>query len=642
MTPLFEPTIELQRLVVQSGSTRAAYDERFHPGVNVLRGENSSGKSTVLNLIFYALGGDLSDWSDAALRCSRVLAEVALNGKVATLSREISAERGRPMEVFGGPMDDALVAPRSDWLSYPYARSQTKESFSQALFRLLHLPEVAGEQSGKLTMHQILRLLYSDQLSPVVDLFRYDGTFDSPILRDTLGRLLCGAYDNRIYANEIRIKRLAAEYTNVSSELSALLSALGHSELGSTLEWISAERAELRQKRDALSREIEEVASGSAANDDRYTLSEQQAAYKDLQQIQSQVMAVTSKRDALRLNIADSAAFMDGLQRKLAALDDSKATVEAFGGLRFQICPSCYSPVSPPEEDSGHCHLCKESLEGRDPSDRIVAIINDVAIQIKQSEALQERRKAQLGELEAEVAHLTATWKRAQARLAVVTPMPTTERDTRLNRLNQTLGYLQRQEELLDDRERLASLVQEKSQRKAALDAEMQALTKFNAAQIAKQQSALDRAYGQIEREVLDLLRHDLRRQDAFENPQHVQFDFGANKISVDGQTYFSASSLVVLKTSFIIGFLAAASKNSDFKHPRFCLIDTIEDKGMEVQRSHNLQLQILRKSNEAVAQHQVIFATSMIAPELDEEAFTVGEYSTRDNPTLRNVSVFD
>jgi hypothetical protein len=640
MTPLFEPTIELQRLLVQAGS-RAAYDERFHGGVNVLRGENSSGKSTILNLVFYALGGDLTDWSDAALRCTRVFAEVSLNGKVATLSREISNERGRPMEVFGGPLNDALVAPRSEWLLYPYARSSSKESFSQALFRLLHLPEVAGEQSGKLTMHQLLRLLYSDQLSPVVDLFRYDGTFDSPVLRDTIGRLLCGAYDNRLYANEIRIRQLTTEYNGVSSELKALLSALGHSELGTTLQWIAAERSNLQQQRNALVHEIES-ATAEAASSSRYTLEEQQAAYKNLQEAQKRLASATTKRDALRLDIADSASFLAGLHRKLDALDDSKATVEAFGGLQFQICPSCYAPVTSPDGASGHCHLCKESLEGRDPSDRIVAIINDVAIQIRQSEALQARRTSTLAELEAELTLLTSEWRRVQAQLALVTPTPTTKRDARLSQLNQRVGYLQRQEEMLDDRERLAALVQEKSQRKAALDAEIQSLTRFNAAQIERQQSALDRAYRLIEKEVLDLLRHDLRRQDAFEDPKQIQFDFGANKISVDGQTYFSASSLVVLKTSFIVGFLAAATKDSDFKHPRFCLIDTIEDKGMEVQRSHNLQLQILRKSREAVAQHQVIFATSMIAPELDDEEFTVGGFSTRDNPTLKSVSVFD
>jgi hypothetical protein len=64
-------------------------------------------------------------------------------------------------------------------------------------------------------------------------------------------------------------------------------------------------------------------------------------------------------------------------------------------------------------------------------------------------------------------------------------------------------------------------------------------------------------------------------------------------------------------------------------------MIDTIEDKGMEPERSHNFQNQILRVSNETKMEHQIIYATAMIAPDLDEERFTIGKFSTRDDPTL-------
>ena len=65
------------------------------------------------------------------------------------------------------------------------------------------------------------------------------------------------------------------------------------------------------------------------------------------------------------------------------------------------------------------------------------------------------------------------------------------------------------------------------------------------------------------------------------------------------------------------------------------CLIDTIEDKGMEPQRSQNFQLQLLRISKEAKVEHQIIFATAMIVPDLDEPEYTVGKFSTRDDFTL-------
>ena len=131
------------------------------------------------------------------------------------------------------------------------------------------------------------------------------------------------------------------------------------------------------------------------------------------------------------------------------------------------------------------------------------------------------------------------------------------------------------------------------------------------------------------------MLRSDLRRQDTFENPDSVAFDFSSNRISVDNHSYFSASSRVVLKTSFFVAFLVAATKHSFFRHPKFCLIDTIEDKGMEQERSQNFQKLIVSSSEKAEVEHQIIFATAMIAPELNNEAYTVGRNSTRDDPTL-------
>ena len=197
----------MKRLVVERNGT-AVYDELFHVGVNVIRGENSSGKSTILNFIYYGLGGDLSDWSEIALLCTRVIVEVSLNGLVATLSREISNQNGQPMEIFGGSLEASQSAPRADWTRYPYRRSASLESFSQALFRLLEIPEVASDVSGNLTIHQIMRLLYSDQLSPVENLFRYEGRFDPPTLRDAIGRLLAGGYEGKLYENDVKLREL--------------------------------------------------------------------------------------------------------------------------------------------------------------------------------------------------------------------------------------------------------------------------------------------------------------------------------------------------------------------------------------------------------------------------------------------------
>ena len=64
-------------------------------------------------------------------------------------------------------------------------------------------------------------------------------------------------------------------------------------------------------------------------------------------------------------------------------------------------------------------------------------------------------------------------------------------------------------------------------------------------------------------------------------------------------------------------------------------MLDTIEDKGMEPIRSHNFQRQVVRVSEESSVEHQIIFATSMIAPEFDNPRYTIGKLSTHENRTL-------
>lgn len=138
-----------------------------------------------------------------------------------------------------------------------------------------------------------------------------------------------------------------------------------------------------------------------------------------------------------------------------------------------------------------------------------------------------------------------------------------------------------------------------------------------------------------IASEVRSLLRNDLRQQDSFERADKISFGFADNKISVDDHPYVSASSQVILKSSFIVGFMAAATEDPAFRHPLFVMIDTTEDKGMEQDRSRNFQNQMLRVSQEAKVDHQIIYATAMISPELDDEKYTIGKFSTRNDPTL-------
>ncbi|WP_456661143.1 AAA family ATPase [Bradyrhizobium sp. LB13.1] len=613
------------------------YDELFHVGVNVIRGENSSGKSTVLNFIYYGLGGDLSDWSEVALLCSRVLVEVSLNGLVATLSREISSQNGQPMEIFGGSFEASQSASRSDWTRYPYRRSSAQESFSQALFRLLGIPEVANDVSGNLTIHQILRLLYSDQLSPVENIFRFESRFDPPALRDAIGRLLAGGYESALYENAVRLRELTRQFDAKSAELRSLFSVLGNTQHSLTLTWLDAQRSNFEAERTALQNQIElaERQLFVSSKDDELTLKAQNEAYSKTQALQKSLGAVRQERDALQLAISDSASFISTLEQKLRALTDADMTARHIGDVRFNNCPACFAAIEDKAEAVHSCHLCRTPFDTARASDRIVALINDTALQLKQSRLLQDRRQEKLEGFGKRLETLESEWMTSSRELSSLQRLPSSDAREQLRALHRRSGYLDRQIEDLNEKAHIIQLVDKLSNEKNDLNDAINRLKSQNDALQASQARRLEQAYTLIADEVRDLLHHDLRRQDSFESAKSVQFDFATNRISVDGHSYFSASSRAILRSSFFLGFFAAATKDSQFRHPRFVMLDTIEDKGMEPERSHNFQNLILKVSNASQVEHQIIYATAMIAPDLDDEGYVVGKYSTRDDHTI-------
>lgn len=205
---LLKPSLFVNRLMVLAGDHRG-YDERFGRGLNLISGDsNSVGKSTIANLIAYALGYDFTNWTPEVLRFDAVLIEVEINGATITLKRDLTSKRQRPMDVYWGTLEDANAASWSDWQRFPFSRSESKDSFSSLLFKLLELPEVHTDLRGKLTMHQLLRLMMVDQSTPYDSMFGSE-QFDSPTTRREVGAILCGYYSDREYKLRASIREKA-------------------------------------------------------------------------------------------------------------------------------------------------------------------------------------------------------------------------------------------------------------------------------------------------------------------------------------------------------------------------------------------------------------------------------------------------
>lgn len=632
----YDPCLIVKRLVVKRGAS-VLYDEAFHHGVNVIRGDNSSGKSTIMNFLFFGLGGDLdrSAWSEHALLCEHVWLEAEFNGNPAVLRRQIDVSSQSAMEIFGGRYEQSISAPIEAWKRYPYARSKNQESFSQAIFRLLNMPDVAVEGTSSITIHQILRLLYADQLSPTESLFRFEG-YDPENLREAVGNLLCGAFDTEIYELQQLKRTKEREYTEASAELRSIFRVVVGGDESMTVDWIEQRRKTLVEERETLSSQllVAEEAFYSSQSSEKITLQAQKDLYRQVQKLQLDIRQKLADVDSVEFELSDSAAFIKTLNARLEALRDANLASEVVGTVRFGTCPACYAEVADHYHAVAACHLCKTPVDAERARERIVGIMNELSIQVRQSERLQEIRADRLKGFKAQLSALQATWRLKAKELADISSVPTSKAREEIRDLQRKLGYIDKSIEDIESQVKLANKIGDLAAKKAQLDQDIQSLgTRISALQLG-QTDRLRTAKASIEKNIIAILRGDLKRQDSFENPEHIQFSFGKNTITVDEHTYFSASSRVVLKAAFLVGFLKAALQDSKFRHPRFLMIDITEDKGIEQARSHNFQRQVIEISDQARVEHQVILATAMPWSSIRPELF-VGRHSTLQQGTL-------
>ncbi len=633
----FRPNLKVNELKVNINNN-VAFQEKFHAGLNIIRGQNSSGKSTIMDFLYYGLGGDIlrEQWRETAAKCDSVMVEVEINGELLTLWRDVEVVSQRPMKLFYGTLDEASKNATDGWEIYPFKRD-SKESFSQVLFRFLGLPQVEyGETNSRLTINQVLRLLYSDQMSPVEKIFR-PVRYDLAITREAVGGMLCGAYSDEYYKALIRNKEATEEFKELDNQVKFLIRT--HSKEGHPLteEWLKAESRTREQALAALNKEISDLEAQifDAQFEDRLTLNDQEEAHKSVIALQEQVATVDELITKTALAFEDTEQYVLSLDRKLEELGQSHTVADEVGDLSFSFCPSCFAPIS--ENDvQGACPLCKCAHDSDMAQTRILKLINEYARQKGRAENVQKDRQEQLVQLKARRDELKELWEQASRHYTVSLRSPTSEMRARLRKLNRDAGYAYRD---LEDLARVKAVINEiatVSERKDRLQNELSRLKTLIENEERAQEKRLGEARAEIEEHALDFLKRDLARQSTFQDAHNVHFSFGGDRLAVNGESYFSASSMVYLRNSFFASFLFAAANDPGFLHPRFLMMDTVEDKGLEPERSQNFQRLLLEKSRHAKSEHQIIIATSMIAEELDTPDYTVGESYTHTHRTLR------
>ncbi|MFK7828134.1 MAG: hypothetical protein AB8B57_00005 [Congregibacter sp.] len=631
LQPILPSFLMVTRFVVRKGD-QFVYDQAFKMGLNIIRGDNTTGKSTVMDLMYFALGAELTEWTTEQSLCDETLIEVRVNYSPFCLRREITETGKSAMYFYEGVIDDAMVD-AAKWYRYPTMRSGKVQSFSQKLFELLSLPSHKTDDSKNLTMHQLLRLMYVDQLSETTKLLKEDKKYDNASIRRAIGEYLLGI-DN-LEAHNIRQDLIEANsrFDRANAELKAIYKFIGSTNAILRESQIDDEIGVIESDIRGLEEKKVEVRTARLESLDEEVRGLIQAALARIKELTDEARDLRDSKDDLSTEIVDTSLFVNSLEQRLAALEQSKATNSELGELVFKYCPACLTPITT-SRDAGHCGLCKEHLGDSRKHYAYIQMSNEIHFQKKESEQLLVAYKEKVSAINNRLPVIIKEIdyiKREHRDLA----SNLNSSESLLSEIGSEIGYKMGAIASLEDRREMIGEVEKLIDLKTSAQEGITRLEEKLSLLESTTKDRYDTVYSNIENIAKYLLHKDGGYEESFEQVEDISIDFARDRMAVNGRSKFSASSMVVMKNSIRIAIYLHCISDESSRLPRFMLLDNIEDKGMTESRSQNFQRQLVAMCDDLEKDYQLIFTTSMIDPELDKSDYVVGPHYRKGEHTL-------
>lgn len=619
-------------LVMKSG--RAVYDQNFHLGINIIRGDNSIGKSTIMDLLFFGLGGDLREerWNKEAAACDSVITQIEINGYTLTVSRSIEPANKPPMQFFSGDYESS-VRNHTEWVQYGVMRTANKHSFSQQIFELFGWPHHQTDDNSNLTIHQILRLIYVDQDTPVNKILKAELAFDKPSMRQAIGDFLLGVDDLGTYGLRQQLSKAETEFSKIYGQLEAIFKYISPTEGVLRAEHLDKEIEEANTELSALLIERQQTALQPDTNSSPEIKEVAAKVAEQISTLAKEIDIRTSRRIELVNEVVESELFIKAIEFRLKSLQESRATYDFFGEVRFKFCPCCLSTIDP--QSNGICHLCKTEVDDEKRKSSYLAALNDLNFQKRESESVLAELRTRLEEadryIQVEGHQLDTLKSKHKAALTL-----SSDKVLKLYTLSSRIGTLEERITNLKSKIKLVSSVEQLISDRDKLNNQISHLKdeiKKNSYLTETRKSKLE---SNLSERTITLLRQDGGFESDFIDPGKFEYDFAKDFMLVDGRSKFSASSETIMKNSFHLAILQESIWDENMRYPRLLLMDNIEDKGMGPKRSQNFQKLLVRSLEGVEQKYQIIMTTSMIDSDLNDSSYCVGPYYEKGMHTLQ------
>lgn len=625
-------SFKINRFVVYRNAVRVA-DFKFHDGVNIIRGDNGVGKTTIVDLIAYTLGAEFVDWTRQQLSCDAFFLELTIRGSIFVAKREPVTSGQAPIAFTEAGLDEALQS-STNWMIYPSRYTSQRRSFSAHYFNLMGIPWHTTENQDNLTMHQILRLIYANQSTNAAELMNSERAFDSAVMRRAVGEYLLGIDD--LEAHELRqnlIKR-NKEFESINGELKAIYRILGSS-VDSFNQAKLEENISVRQSEvDRLEMELIEAASRPSEEVKADVSSALEAISSKLTELADKKANASENIGSLKREKLDTVVFLESIDSRLHAIEMSSNVKDELLQTEFKYCPSCLKPIKQIDDKEHYCPLCKSDITSEDPLAGHMRVITELNFQKTESVQVLDLLDGRLDELNVELRSIDA--EQSSKKLQYLAIESSGSIDTAyIGKINREIGFNQSQIEQLQAQlqsiEKVTRLQEQKAEASKDISLLQDAISSIEESAAERSQAI----YVRIEEIAKNLLAGDEGYEEAFDKVEEVAIEFSRNSMWVNGIRRYSASSRVIMKNAIRIAIFLGCLEDKKTRFPSLLLIDGMEEAGMQRERSQNFQKVIVDRLGELDKNFQLIFTTSMVADELRESEFGVGPFYRKGEHTL-------
>lgn len=345
---------DLQIKSVGLSGASSPHSWSFPKGVTVIVGDSGGGKTSLLNLIKYGLGGKAPITTTLAEVAKGVVIEVRAGGKNFSLRRGFHSRKSI-VSVSEG--DRALG-------EFSTNNGQTRPWISDLLLGALGIPSIRvpasrSSKSHRLTsvsFQDILAYCYLDQDAIDQETVNDKQSYGAGAKRPWTFELLFGIIDSEVAALEVRREELAKETEDRQQQLVSVERFVETVELPASV-------AEIRERLTGLDSRERELVERLAAveRDARAAIAEQNTKRDERDEAEEKVREAGAALAELERELSEVRRAGNQLQRDLDTAREGKAGKLVLESLPYLVCPRCEQSLEGRQAPAGHCVVCQQS-----------------------------------------------------------------------------------------------------------------------------------------------------------------------------------------------------------------------------------------------------------------------------------------